>query len=156
MKRVKTRQSEEPSLPEIACACASLRRAARLVTQLYDEEFRPGLQASQFALLSAIKRWPSCNQSTLARMLAFDKTTLSRNLGLLQKQGWIDRASAGDSRERGFRLTKPGQRTLNKAKPDWERAQKRLRSAMTVAQWKAVWSSLRDLTDATNQARKKR
>lgn len=155
MKRLKDRQSEEPSLPDIRCACASLRRAARLVTQLYDEEFRPGLQVSQFALLSAIERWPGCNQSTLSRMLAFDKTTLSRNLRLLQKQGWIDRASAGDRRERGFRLTKLGRRTRNTAKPDWERAQKRLRSSMTVAQWEAMWRVLRDLTDAGNRVCKK-
>jgi DNA-binding MarR family transcriptional regulator len=153
MKRAKSCQIEEPGLPEIPCVCASVRRAARLVTQLYDEEFRPGLQASQFALLSAIEAWPSCNQSTLASMLAVDKTTLSRNLGLLQKQGWIDRASVGDSLDRRIRLTKLGQRTLNQAKPDWERAQKRLRSSMTVAQWEAMWKALRDLTEATRQAR---
>src|SRR5262249_39614614 len=63
-------------LPDIVCACATLRRAARLVTQLYDEELRLHLPASQFALLSAIESRPGCNQSMLARMLAFDKTTL--------------------------------------------------------------------------------
>src|SRR5262249_52995650 len=53
-------------LPDISkCACTTLRRAARLVTQLYDEELRRHLPASQFALLSAIERRPGCNQSML-------------------------------------------------------------------------------------------
>src|SRR6266851_5238614 len=92
-------------LPDIGCACASVRRAARLVTQLYDEEFRGHLEASQFALLSAIERQPGCNQSMLARALGLDKTTLSRNLSVLARRDWIERQEATDQRERGFRLT---------------------------------------------------
>src|SRR5213593_637056 len=45
------------SLPALACACASLRRAARAVTQLYDTELQgTGLRATQFTLLQALER----------------------------------------------------------------------------------------------------
>ena len=36
-------------LPDIECACATVRRAARFVTQLCDEEFDRRLEASQLS-----------------------------------------------------------------------------------------------------------
>jgi DNA-binding MarR family transcriptional regulator len=140
-------------LPDISdCACATLRRAARLVTALYDEELRLHLPASQFALLSAIKSRPRCNQSMLARMLAFDKTTLSRNLALLRRNGWVEFATADGQREH-VRLTKDGTRLLAVARPGWRRAQNRLRSTMSHAQWNAMWRVIRDVTNCAYQAR---
>jgi DNA-binding MarR family transcriptional regulator len=139
-------------LPDIGCACASVRRAARLVTQLYDEEFRGHLEASQFALLSAIEHQSDCNQSILANALGMDKTTLSRNLRLLATKGWIERQTATDQRERGFRLTPAGRRLLKTARPGWRRAQARLRSAMTDEQWEQMRQAFRNLTNAAHQS----
>jgi DNA-binding MarR family transcriptional regulator len=138
--------------PDIVCACATLRRLARLVTQLYDEELRPHLPASQFALLSAVEARPGCNQSMLARTLAFDKTTLSRNLAVLKRNGWIDKATADDLRERGVRLTADGAKLLARARPGWRHAQNRLRSTMTAAQWNAMWRVFRDVTNRAGRS----
>jgi DNA-binding MarR family transcriptional regulator len=126
------------------------------VTQLYDEELRARLPASQFALLSAIAHRPNSNQSALARTLAFDKTTLSRNLALLKKNGWVAYGATDDQRERGLRLTAAGADLLAAARPGWRRAQKRLQSAMTAAQWNAMWRVLRDVTNSAYQARKEK
>lgn len=142
--------------PDIGCACATVRRAARLVTQLYDQELRGHLEASQFALLSALDRRPGCNQVMLARALGFDKTTLSRNLGLMKKNGWIVHVVANDQRERGFHLTAAGRKLLAGARPNWKRAQRQLRSAMTGEQWEAMWQALRNVANAAYQARKKK
>jgi DNA-binding MarR family transcriptional regulator len=139
-------------LPDIDCACATVRRAARLVTQLYDDEFREHLEAAQFALLSAIERQPTCNQSMLANALGLDKTTLSRNLSVLARRGWIERQAGTDQRERGFRLTPAGRGVLKAARPAWKRAQARLRSAMTGEQWNQMWQVFRVFTNASNRA----
>lgn len=144
------------TFPEIECACATVRRAARLVTQLYDDELRRHLEASQFAMLSVLERRPDCNQAMLARALGFDKTTISRNLSLLEKKGWIEHQMASDRRERGFRLTNVGRRLLKTARPAWRRAQGRLRSAMTSEQWDEMWQAFRNVTNAAYQGRKKR
>jgi DNA-binding MarR family transcriptional regulator len=138
-------------LPDIECACATVRRAARLVTQLYDEEFRGHLEASQFALLSAIERQSGCNQSMLAKALGLDKT-LSRNLSVLARRGWVERQAVTDQRERGFRLTPAGLGLLKTARPAWKRAQARLRSAMTGEQWDQMRQAFRALTNASYQA----
>jgi DNA-binding MarR family transcriptional regulator len=115
---MRTRADQAELLPDIACACATLRRATRLVTQLYDEELRPPLQASQFALLAAIASQYICNRPTLMRTLAFDKTSLSRNLSVLKRKGWIRHA---DHPERGLRLTASGRAILTSARPHWRR-----------------------------------
>jgi DNA-binding MarR family transcriptional regulator len=108
---------QQHTLPDFECACATIRRAARLVTQLYDDEMRGTLEGPQFSLLTAIERRPGVTQNMLARALALDKTTLSRNLGLMVRKGWIERGSESDFSERGFRLTSIGSALLTSAKP---------------------------------------
>jgi len=88
----------------------------------------------------------------LARMLAFDKTTLSRNLGLMRRNGWIEPATADGQREH-VRLTEDGTKLLAVARPGWRRAQNRLRSTMSDAQWNAMWRVIRDVTNGAYQAR---
>src|SRR2546425_5949347 len=65
------------SLPLLACACASLRRTARVVTQLYQTELQgTGLRATQFTLLQALEQFGVASQGALGRLLALDATTL--------------------------------------------------------------------------------
>jgi hypothetical protein len=87
----------------------------------------------------------------LARMLAFDKTTLSRSLGLMRRNGWIELATA-DGHRKHLRLTKDGTKLFAVARPGWRRAQNRLRSAMSDAQWNTMWRLIRDVTNCAYQA----
>jgi len=125
-------------MPGLACACAGVRRAARLVTQLYASEMGTRLEPSQFALLFALSRQPGCSQAALGRALGFDKTTLSRNLRLLLRNGWIEIAKAGDQRERGCRLTTAGKQLLASTRPGWKRAQAKLRAALAEGEWESM------------------
>ncbi len=158
---MKHRDNATESLPEIECACATVRRTARLVTQLYDEEFRGLLEAPQFGLLSLLDKQPCSNQTAMARIFGLDKTTLSRNLRLMEQKGWIERATSdvsvvsNDRRERGYRLTTSGRSLLTQARPGWRRAQNRLRSAMTGEQWGAMWQTFRSVSGAALDARPK-
>jgi DNA-binding MarR family transcriptional regulator len=138
---------------EFPCACAAVRHASRLITQIYEEELRDHLATPQFALLSVLHALPGCNQATLARRLDLDKTTLSRNLKLLEKNGWIEHTASDDHRERGYRLTPAGAKILAAAKPGWKRAQNRLRAAMTAGQWETMWQTFGNITNAARQAR---
>jgi hypothetical protein len=52
-------------LPDLGCACANLRRAARLVTQLYSHEIGPEVEPAQFSLLLALHRIPGASQAPL-------------------------------------------------------------------------------------------
>jgi DNA-binding MarR family transcriptional regulator len=125
-------------LPDLGCACANLRRAARLVTQLYSHEIGPDVEPAQFSLLSALHRNPGASQAPLGRALGLDKTTMSRNLRLLEANGWLKLALTEDRRERCYRLTPAGEKTLAASKPGWVRAQVKLRAALQTGEWETL------------------
>jgi DNA-binding MarR family transcriptional regulator len=135
-------------LPDLYCACATVRRAARAVTNLYAEELRNHLEPSQFALLAWLNGHPGSSQVALGKAMALDKATLSRNLRLMQNNGWLCQAPSEDKREKGFRLTPAGKDLLEAAKPHWKRAQDKMKSRMTAEQWDDMWQALRLLTIA--------
>ena len=141
-----------PGLPDLHCACAEVRRAARLITQLYAEELREHLEPSQFALLTFPDNRSGASQTAMGKVMAFDKTTLSRNLKLMQNNGWIEPAEKQDGRAHGFRLTPVGEALLSVSKPRWKKAQGRLRSAMSEEDWDAMWISFRAITSAAHVA----
>ena len=144
--------SLEP-LPDLPCACATARRTARVLTQFYGSHMRSAqLEPSQFGLLSILDKRPGSTQEGIARLLAFDKTTLSRNLKLLKNNGWIEPAPAQDRRVRGFRLTNTGRQRLNAARAGWNKAQAQLRSKLSPEQWEGMWSAFRVLTEAARDA----
>jgi DNA-binding MarR family transcriptional regulator len=106
------------------CVCNMLRMATRAVTQLYDDALRPsGLRASQFSVLATIAGRGEANLKQLEETLAIDQTTLTRNLGVLERDGMLERAPHPDGRVKAMRLTPKGRRALGVARPLWARAQ---------------------------------
>ena len=136
----------EELIPDLQCACATLRRAARAVSQLYADEFHGLLEGTQFSLLALLNKQPGTNQSTLGQILMLDKTTLSRNLNLMKRKGWVEPAPVDDKRERGFQLSASGSELLEKAKPAWLRAQARLQSAMGDEEWTRMFGVANSVT----------
>ena len=75
------------------CLCLHSRRAARRLTQIYDDALRSsGLRVTQFQLLSAVQSAGPVTQHRLADLLGTDRTTLTRNLGVLER-GEADRSA---------------------------------------------------------------
>lgn len=128
----------------LPCACATLRRAARAVTQLYDGELRStGLNTAQFTLLQALASTGTVSQGRLGRLLALDSTTLSRTLRPLEAKRWIRcEPSEEDRRERQIELTRAGRTELARVTAAWERAQQRLRSRLGDNRWEALLADL--------------
>ena len=107
-----------------SCACYNLRRAARVVTQIFDEFLRPsGLRSTQFGLLVALKASCRVSVSVLAKRAAMDRTTLTRNLRLLEKKDMLRIEPGEDQRVREVTLTETGREILEQALPMWEAAQ---------------------------------
>lgn len=128
----------------LGCACATARQLARVLTQLYDGHLRrAGVEAPQFALLMALQKGGPCRQSELGQRHALDKTTVSRNLKVLARKGWIAFEGTTDRRERHVALTAAGRARLRRASTQWSRAQRALRSAMPEEQWRALFDNFR-------------
>ncbi len=139
----------EAKLESLDCACASLRRAARAVTRLYDEELRPsGLKPTQFTLLMALDTVGETTQGDLGQILAVDSTTLTRTLGVLLKRRAIRAVSGKDRRERHLSLTAEGRESFSRARPYWERAQRRLKGSLGQSKWEQLDKILQQATRA--------
>lgn len=135
------------ALTDLSCACATARQMARVLTQLYDGKLRgTGLEAPQFGLLMTLEKQGACSQSEIGRRYALDKTTVSRNLRVLERKGWIEGSAGRDKRTREFRLTAAGREGLARAKPKWKEAQSQLQSGMTEAQWETMFRTFRAVT----------
>ena len=131
------------------CAALRTRMAARKVTRAYDEALRPlGLKVTQFTLLIAIKQGAPDSISQLAEMLALERTTLTRNLQLLEKEGLVDVEPEGYRRARSMSLTKKGEAKLKKALPIWRTTQNRIVARLGKDRWNEAKILLGDLTEA--------
>jgi len=109
------------------CNCLAIRQAARHVTQFYDQLFAPiGLRATQYAILSRLRREGPMTINTLAAKLVMDRTTLGRNILPLQRDGLIEVVSSPeDRRRREMRLTAAGTEKQRQGAECWQVAQER-------------------------------
>ncbi len=106
------------------CANFNLRRASRALGQVYDAALRPiGLKGTQFSLLTALALLGPVPLSELARELGMDRTSLTRNLRPLLREGYVREDRGEDRRQRILDLTDAGRRIYREALPLWQAVQ---------------------------------
>ena len=106
------------------CLCMNLRSAAQQLTRDYDAALAPaGITANQFSLMNMIRTGDSPNVKELAEASGLDRSTLGRNLRVLEKQQLVSILSGADARTREIRLTKHGRQALRHATPLWHGVQ---------------------------------
>ena len=150
------RDTEEQQMSKLAegegraCACGNVRKAARAITQLYDEALRPtGLRVTQFGILAATMALGPLTVTKLAERTVTDRTTLTRNLRLLTKKGLIRIQTGNDQREREVTLTDRGREALAKGYPFWQKAQTRVVKGLGEEQWKSLREGLSAVVSLT-------
>jgi DNA-binding MarR family transcriptional regulator len=105
-----------------ACYCAVLRTAARKMTALYDEALKPvGIQLAQFSLLRSIERTEPVSLTELGRRTELDRSTVGRNVRLLQRMGLVRIAPGAEAT---VCLEEAGRAVLQEGAPLWNRAQR--------------------------------
>lgn len=150
MSRTSSRELLQPWVA-LPCACATVRRLGRLATRFYDVEMRPsGMETGQFTLLATIRHVPGISQIYIARRLGMDTTSLTRTLGVLLKNGWVEKAQGSDRRSRVFTITRAGEAQLLRARPYWQRAQQRFVSIVGADGTKALVEAVEAVALALN------
>ena len=113
-----------PSFQE--CNCLAIRQAARHVTQFYDQVFAPvGLRATQFAILSRLKR---DGPLTITRWTTTLRASMPRAGPCSPWRASADAtfaASPADRRRRELRLTANGTEKQRQGSECWAVAQER-------------------------------
>ena len=139
------------SIQELAkcadCACFNIRKASRVVTQVYEELMTTtGLRGTQFTVLVMVAAYNTMTISFLADKLVMDRTTLTRTLKPLEKNGLIEIvAGEEDRRTRVVKVTEAGHEMLTIAMPLWRKGQEKIVKFMGEDRFGHLLSELHSL-----------
>jgi len=125
------------------CVCTTFRKATRALTLLYDGYLRPaGLRVTQYSLLKNVLAREPVMVNRLAEATVTDRTTLTRNLRVLEQCGLIRIREGEDRRSREVTVTPRGREAVAKATPCWEQAQAHVVAQVGLEQWKVLREDL--------------
>ncbi len=128
------------------CACRKMRQASRKITRMYNEVLRPaGIKATQFNVLAIVALGDEATLTELAETLGMDRTTLSRNLRPLERDGLVEVSAEGYRRARSANITNKGIAVIEKALPLWRSAQKSLKRRLGDETWDRVQIDLTEV-----------
>ena len=139
-----------PPRPLRPCVPAPLRLAA-----LYDRALAPaGLRATQGTLLVALARAGDIPVTRLAGILGMDRTTLTRNLEPLERDGLVALRPGPDRRVKLAAITEKGRKALAAAMPLWREAQRQIAEGTGLGRWKELRRELGRITALAEAWRK--
>jgi DNA-binding MarR family transcriptional regulator len=109
------------------CVMTRWRMTNRRLGAIYDDELRPfGLKSTQLSLLVAVAKMGPVRRIDLGKPLSLDPSTLTRNLQVMLRQGWIAQVPhEHDQRGGRLKITAKGGKLLESIGPAWHRAQAR-------------------------------
>jgi len=156
---MKSDNSAKENLREISrktgktCVCFNLRKASRLLSQIYDQALKPAnLKVTQFSLLMATAGREDTTIGKLALPLGMDRTTLSRNARILEKKGLVIIEEGEDRRQQSIKLTEDGASALRNALPLWEAIQESLATELGEERIKTLLGDLQMFTRLVKRA----
>ncbi len=113
------------------CLAVRVRLINRTITAIYDDALRPlGLTAGQLNILVIIANRGPISPGEIARRLNMEKSTVSRNLARMRKNGWITVTAADSGHKQRLTLNGRGKALLERSVPAWEGAQTRTRAVL--------------------------
>lgn len=129
------------------CLCLAAQRAARRLARRFDEALRPlGLTSGQFSLLMSLNRPKPPSISSVAVLLAMDRTTLTANLKPLERRGLVGvSVDPADRRSRLLTLTEQGRHLLTAALPGWQHVHAEVERLLEETDADALRAGLRAL-----------
>jgi DNA-binding MarR family transcriptional regulator len=146
------REAERARLLAVAtqCTAAKLRQASHSMSRFYDEILEPsGLRGTQFSLLVALSLMGEVPLLRLAEERGLDRTTMTRNLAPLERDGLVASVPGSDRRVRLIRLTEEGRRRLAAALPLWETAQRQIIDTLGERRWRELFTALQAAAEAS-------
>ncbi len=121
------------------CLAVRARLISRALTGVYDGALDGhGVTIAQVNLLAALGKAGPCPPAKLGEVLQLERSTLSRNLSLLLKQGWAEAVSSDAKGVREVALTRAGRAKIESLLPDWRAAQREAAELLGTAGVRAV------------------
>lgn len=134
------------------CVCFNLRWCNRLVTQFYERRMRSsGLRVTQLPILARLAATPA-KMAELGEWLAMERTALLRTLRPLLAARLVASRPARAGRGLELALTAAGRRRLEKARPEWEEAQRAALAAFGERRWRGLLAAMEQAAARLEQA----
>ncbi|MGO4620410.1 MarR family winged helix-turn-helix transcriptional regulator [Ensifer sp. 2TAB8] len=115
------------------CYCILLRKASRKLSSLYDDALEPiGINVAQFSLLRHIERGQPISITELGRQTELERSTVSRNIKVLEGMDLVATGAGADQREAVVELTENGRNILQDGAPLWQGAQDKIEAKLGV------------------------
>ena len=132
-KSSSTRATELAVAMQAGCLGVRVGRLQRLVARHFDQKLRPlGLSVPQLEVLSALVLSAApVKPSDLAGWLSIERSTMSRNLALLEKRGLVKTSETSPTgRSLRVEITAPGTDAIAEADGAWSAAQQAVRDVV--------------------------
>lgn len=129
------------------CACGNLRKTTRTITQFYDKILQPtGLRSTQCLLLIEVFFYEDISVSDLGNILLMDQSTVTRNIELLRKSGYINiKKEEQDSRRKSISITDDGLKKLEEAAPILKEVQIKIENGIGKERFQELLRTLKDI-----------
>lgn len=129
------------------CYCAQMRAASRRLGSAYDRALAPlDINVAQYSLLRTIERLQPLSLTVLARKAQLDRSTVGRNVRVLERIGMVSLArGTDDQREAQITLSDEGVRCLEAAGPLWSNCQREIEEKLGPVKVTALQEILRSI-----------
>ena len=113
------------------CFSLASRRLSRVIGQIYDQALAgSGLKITQFSVLTAVGYAQGQDLPLGVIAKAMDKSTLTRALNPLVRDGFVILNKGEDRRQRSVKLTTAGHLLLAEATVSWGQAQSQIETLL--------------------------
>lgn len=113
------------------CYCSQMRTAARRLGAVYDAALAPvGINIAQYSLLRIIEHLKEVSLTDLGRAAGLDRSTVGRNVRVLERDGLVATRKGKDQREAMVCLAARGVTVLKEAGPLWDGCQKQIEARL--------------------------
>ncbi len=107
------------------CLAYRVRLLNRVITNIYDRALQPlGIKVNQANILTMLTLTDRASSADIARVLLMEKSTVSRTVDRMKKNGWINVAGDGDGPSQVISVTPEGRKIMAAAHVQWKKAQK--------------------------------
>ncbi len=121
------------------CIAGRVRKLSRVITGIYDRALRShGIKVNQAGILIMLSLVETPTPGDICRGLQMEKSTVSRNVERMRKQGWIEVGAGEGGLFQVLTVTPKGKKLLADIYGKWEKAQREVSDFLGEEGVKAV------------------
>lgn len=110
----------------IGCLCTNIRKSSRNISRVYNEILKQSgvkITANQLSILVLLSEIKTASITDLSDQLKTERTTMTRNLKVLEKSKWIKICGGNDGRMKLININANGIKIIKKILPHWKKAE---------------------------------